>query len=90
MTLLPILTLDELCPTSDITHGIDEGFNQDTQGPGTYLRVCRGELLPIAREECGTYSRHELLTPLEAQRAFERDPFITVLPVRMWYQSAYL
>lgn len=86
MSQIQILSLDELCPLSDLDDGIDEGLDCDIE-VGTYLKICRRELLPIAVDNGGRYERHDLVSPEEAQRRYDKDSRITVVPVREWYQS---
>lgn len=78
--IIYILSLEELCPVSDLDEERDEGFDQDTLGQGTYLRVYRRELLPIARGELGEYRDYRLLTPEETQREFDRDLPLLLFP----------
>ena len=86
MSQIQTLSLDELCPTSDLNDGTDDGIDSDI-GVGTYLKICRGELLPIAIVNLGTYESHDLVSLEEAQRRYEKDSRVAVVPVREWYQS---
>ncbi|MBI2148771.1 hypothetical protein HYU23_03760 [Candidatus Woesearchaeota archaeon] len=87
MVELSIPSLDELCPLSDLDDGIDEEFDFD-YGEGKYLAVCRRELLPIAILSNGFYIEHDLCSPIEAQRKYEVDSRVTVLPVAEWYRTS--
>ncbi len=86
MNKISILSLDELCPRSDLDDGIDEGLDGDTQ-EGTYFKICRGELLPIAVVNRGGYEDHDLVSLEEAQKRYDKDSRVVVVPVREWYQS---
>ena len=86
MNKITILSLDDLCPTSDLDDGIDEGLDGDIQ-EGTYLKICRGELLPIAIMNMGRYENHDLVSSEEAQIRYDLDPRVVVVPVKEWYQS---
>ncbi len=86
MEKLKILSLDEMCPYSDLDECIDESIDFDI-GKGTYFKIVKGELIPVATRKTGRYSGHDLLSPKRAQEMFEQDPFLEVLPVKEWYQS---
>lgn len=86
MVELPILSLDELCPRIDLDLGIDEGIDSDF-GVGTYLKICRQELVPIAVVEMGRYSAHDLVSLEEAQKRYVLDRRIAIVPVKEWYDS---
>ena len=86
MTGLPILSLDELCPLTDLDLGIDEGIDSDF-GAGTYLKICRGELVPIAVAQMGRYSAHDLVSPEEAQKRYMADNRVNVISVKEWYDG---
>jgi len=83
---LKILSLDDMCPYSDIDEGIDDSIDFDI-GEGTYYKICKGELIPVAIREIGRYTDHNLLSPEEAQKMHEKNSLLEVLPVKEWYQS---
>jgi len=89
MEKLKVLPLEEMCPYSDIDEGVDEWIDQDV-GDGTYFKIVKGELIPVALIEQGRYTNHNLLSLDEAEKLYETNPLLTVLPVKEWYQTNYM
>jgi hypothetical protein len=83
-----LLTKAEIA--SGLYDGLGEAVDFDTVRPGAYKQVEKGELIPIAILDGGFYRDHNLVSPEEAQRAYERDPSITVLPIKDWYETVDL
>jgi hypothetical protein len=70
--------------------GLAEAVEHDTMRPGVYAEIVQGRLVPVARQRGGCYTDHNLVTPEEAQKLYDEDPFIEVLSVFQWYQSLEL
>ena len=86
---LKVPSLEEICPYSDIDEGIDEGIDQDV-AEGTYFKIVKGELIPVAIMKQGRYTNHNLLSLDEAQKLYEKNPLLEVLSVKEWYQTNFM
>jgi len=86
MENLRIPSLEKICPYSDIDEGVDEWLDQDI-AEGTYYKIVKGELLPIATQKSGTYIEHKLVSPEEIQKIYMENPMIEILSVKEWYQT---